>query len=94
MTAASLGRSPVRGLDRLVLTTGLALVGWSRRRAARRATVVPVGSVRPGSRTHGLRERDLADLGFREIDRPRGYADPSSVESLLLAQGVQHTFFR
>jgi hypothetical protein len=46
MTAATLTRSPERGLDRLVLTTGLALVAWSRRRSARRLRVATPGGDR------------------------------------------------
>ncbi|MCU1527611.1 MAG: hypothetical protein JWP75_1374 [Frondihabitans sp.] len=46
MTAATLARTPERGLDRLVLATGLALVAWSRRRSARRLRVAAPGTRR------------------------------------------------
>jgi hypothetical protein len=47
MSAATLTRRPAaRGLDRLTLVIGLALVDWSHSRAARRALADPE-SVRP-----------------------------------------------
>jgi hypothetical protein len=58
MTAASLTRSPERGLERLVLTTGLALVAWSRRRSARRLRVAPTGAARLTARERAERMYD------------------------------------
>jgi hypothetical protein len=74
MSAAALPsrsrRPAARGLDRLTLLIGLALVDWSHARAARRALATP-GSGRPRTRIDVARldaartERDLGTTRFR-----------------------------
>lgn len=86
MTAALHAPRPVAGFDRLVLTTGLALVAWSRRRS--RARIASARS-RAGSRSRfGSRSRSVVTWD------PEAFRRERELEALLTREGVSHTLFR